>query len=188
MIIDRQNFSIVGIQPNFWTVEKCNSIIKEYTTDMILFDSEKLNTYGDAISPNPYSVAGWRQTIFKFADADLWKLAEEYNDKSYQFKLGQDTIQYVNKITFRENLGWHKDNHEDLENYYRHKAPYRVSIVVNLNNKYERGETEVFRHKPFKLNTGDAVVFSSHMWHRSRKVINGTKFSFAWWVEGVPVE
>ena len=85
-------------------------------------------------------------------------------------------------------MGWHKDNHEDLENYYRHKAPYRISVVINLNNKYDQGETEIFRHEPYKLNTGDAVVFSSHMWHRSKKVTNGTKFSFSWWVTGVPVE
>ena len=188
MIIDKNNFSIVGIKPNFWKVDKCNAIIKNYSDNMVMFNSETYKTYGDSITPNPYPMTVWRQTILEFADADLWKLAEEYNQKSYQFKLGSDTLQYINKITTKENLGWHKDNYEDLENYYRHKAPYRISIVINLNNKYEQGETEIFRHKPFKLNTGDAVVFSSHMWHRSRKVNNGTKYSFSWWVGGVPVE
>ena len=187
MRIDRSNFSIVGIKPKFWSVQKCNDIIRNNTDLMSMFDSEKYKTYGDGVSPNPYPMTVWRQNTF-IPDADLWKLAEEYNDKSYQFKLGNDTIQYINKITYRENLGWHKDNHEDLENYYRHKAPYRISIVINLNNKYDLGETEIFRHEPFKLNTGDAVVFSSHMWHRSKKVTNGTKFSFSWWITGVPVE
>jgi len=187
MIIDRENFSIVGIQRGFWTMNKCNSVIKNNTDNMVLFDSQERKTYGDSITPNPYPMKVWRQTILEFPDADLWKLAEEYNKRSYQFKLGNDTLQYINKLNKFVDLGWHKDNYEDLENYYAHRAPYRISIVVNLNNKYERGETEIFRHIPFKLNTGDAVVFSSHMWHRSRKVTEGTKFSFAWWVRGVPV-
>jgi len=186
MKIDRNNFSIIGFQPKFWSVKKCDSLIRS-CTEMSVFDSEKLKTYGEAVSPNPYPYNSLRQTT-SIPDADLWTLAQEYNEKSYQFKLGNDTIQYVNKITYRENLNWHKDNYEDLETYYRHKAPYRVSVVVILNNKFERGETEIFRHKPFKLNTGDAVVFCSHMWHRSRKVINGTKWSFSWWAGGVPVE
>ena len=104
---------------------------------MIMFNSEDWKTYGDSITPNPYPMTVWRQTILEFPDADLWKLAEEYNDKSFQFKLGSDTLQYINKITEKENLGWHKDNYEDLENYYRHKAPFRISVVVNLNNKHE---------------------------------------------------
>ena len=38
MIIDKNNFSIVGIKPNFWKVDKCNAIIKNYSDNMVMFN------------------------------------------------------------------------------------------------------------------------------------------------------
>jgi len=144
-----------------------------------------MQNHGAAEQPRNYPIESNRAKVKSVPD-DIHQLVREYNRNSYNFALSDETTQYINRLTPSEDLNWHKDNLEEIETLYTKRAPYRISCVVYLNNKFEGGATEIYRYKPFNLNTGDALLFCCDMWHRSTPVTKGVKFSFNMWTRGVP--
>ena len=180
-------FHVIGLEKAFWSVDQCNSLIEKYNDKFVPMSFKSLNNFGAADQPENYDCTSNRANVnsMDIPMNELNQLIHEYNDMSYNFALGDNTVQYINKLTPKHDLGWHKDNLEIIETLYTKRPPYRVSVVIVLNNKFEGGATEIFRHTPYKLNTGDALLFCCDMWHRIQKVTEGVKFSFNLWKQGV---
>jgi len=190
MIIQHgKKFHVIGVEKNFWSVSQCNSLINAYQDKFIPYSFDKLGTHGAAEQPRNYPATSNRAVVHsKQVPSDIHELVKEYNRNSYNFVLQDETVQYINKLTPAEDLGWHKDNLEEIETLYTKRAPYRISVVIKLNNKFTGGATEIYKHDPFNLNTGDALLFCCDMWHRSTPVTAGTKYSFNMWTRGVPIQ
>ena len=182
-------FNVLGVEKGFWTVDQCNKMIREHQDKFVPMSFTKLGTHGAAEQPRNYPATSNRAVVQnKSVPSDIHELVKEYNRMSYNFVLQDETVQYINKLTPSEDLNWHKDNHEEIETLYTKRAPYRISCLIQLNNKFSGGATEIYRHQPFNLKTGDALLFCCDMWHRSTLVTEGIKYSFNMWTRGVPIQ
>ena len=177
-------FNIIGIEKGYWSVDQCNDMIKEHHDKFVPFSSTAMQNHGAAEQPRNYPIDSNRAKV-KEVPEDIHKLVREYNDMSYRFALSNETTQYINRLTPSEDLSWHKDNLDEMETLYTKRAPYRISCIIYLNNKFKGGATEIYKYKPFNLNTGDALLFCCDMWHRSTPVTEGVKYSFNMWTRGV---
>ncbi len=184
MIIEHGvRFNIVGIEKGFWSVETCNNMIREHQDKFVPFSGRALGNHGAAEQPRNYPIESNRAKV-KHYDEGLDHLVREYNKNSYNFILSEETTQYINRLTPSEDLNWHKDQLDEIETLYTKRAPYRISVLIYLNNKFKGGATEIYKYEPFKLDTGDALLFCCDMWHRSQPVTEGVKFSFNMWTRG----
>ena len=69
-----------------------------------------------------------------------------------------------------------------------------MSLFLNDPDEYEGGELDIDyknpsnnpRYESLKLDTGYAVFFESHMWHRVRPITSGVRKSLVAWFCGPP--
>ena len=86
---------------------------------------------------------------------------------------------------------WHNDQGSEPNSLVRKVS---MSLFLNDPDEYEAGELDIEHQSPIinprydslKLDTGYAVFFESHMWHRVRPVKSGVRKSLVAWFSGPP--
>ena len=104
---------------------------------------------------------------------------------------GCEPIQY-GIYNIGDHYGWHNDQGKySTENQLVRKVS--MSLFLNDPDEYEGGELDIDfknphadpRYDTLKLNSGYAVFFQSHLWHRVRPVRSGVRKSLVAWFSGL---
>jgi PKHD-type hydroxylase len=104
------------------------------------------------------------------------------------------------KYKLNQYYDWHQDSFEDPydKNNENPGKIRKLSVTCSLSDskEYKGGELEFSFYKGHRKNInitcneilpkGSVVVFPSHVWHRVRPVIKGTRYSLVIWMLGDP--
>ena len=121
----------------------------------------------------------------------LHQMVENINrDTGWNFNVSNsDPIQYT-VYNQGDHYNWHTDQSPpDHRNQVR-----KISMTLFLNEEYEGGELDLElgsplsedRNETFKLTRGNAIFFTSDIWHRVRPVTSGVRKSLVAWFTGRP--
>ena len=105
----------------------------------------------------------------------------------YDIYAWSDKIQYTVYDTDQSKYDWHCDTSESS---YHEGMIRKLSISLCLSDKddYEGGEFQILPYNnkltTYKLGMGDAVIFSSDLTHRVRRVRSGKRVSLVGWFAG----
>ena len=122
----------------------------------------------------------------------LCDIVEKVN-KDANWNLGMNYLESIQYGIYNigDHYGWHNDQGKLL---IQDQLVRKVSMSLFLNDpdEYDGGELDIDfknpnsdpRYDTLKLDTGYAVFFQSHLWHRVRSVRSGMRKSLVAWFSG----
>jgi len=170
-----------------------NIIDKDFIKKMIPFidhrAKEYLTTTG-GLHKNVRNVKGFHLNNEAPTNIFYWNYIKKEIERLYSFykiKFPAMESSEINQIDLlKYGVGGKYDSHTDQGT----SAPRHLSIIMNLNNKYEGGDL-VFADqkqkeiKRLKLNTGSIVFFPSNFMypHGIQPITKGTRYSIVAWLQ-----
>ena len=134
-----------------------------------------------------------RSSNIHWLNTDHWiagmmaHFVHQANNNSFEYDLyaWSDKIQYTVYDGPGTGYTWHSDQRPSTfyENMWR-----KLSISLCLSSDYEGGELQIITYQnylqTYKMQCGDAVIFSSDMMHRVRPLKSGKRISLVGWMAG----
>ena len=139
-----------------------------------------------------------RNTKIGWIDTDHWvsgmmaHFIHQANNNLFHYDLyaWSDKVQYTVYDNSESHYGWHEDLAESK--FYPDMNLIRklsISLCLSQSSDYTGGEFQILvdanrgMHR-LKLGCGDAIIFSSDMIHRVKKVTSGKRVSLVGWFAG----
>jgi PKHD-type hydroxylase len=113
---------------------------------------------------------------------DIFK--KEVNVKGYNIDFTNNMFQFT-EYTTDGYYNWHTDSNSIIKDRY-------CSMVIQLNDEYTGGELQIKGEDSSEITlekgAGNLFLFYSHLTHRVKPVISGTRYSLVNWFRLTPVE
>ena len=109
----------------------------------------------------------------------------EFNMGSYKFNLIDNKYtHFCNMYTEGQEVGWHRDEDESVEDLFDRTPANRLSCSVFLNEGFNGGHFVLEGIDSWKPKTGMCIMFPSAHLHRAGKVTGALKYNYTVWRKG----
>jgi PKHD-type hydroxylase len=171
--------------PNFLSKKECE--------DLLQFSLTKELKPALVIGSEAVNLKSRKSNVF-FYDYNLdfpnlnEKLIEvfkkEVNVKGYNIDFTNNNFQFT-QYTTDGYYNWHTDSDPIMKDRY-------CSMVIQLNDEYTGGELQIKdvddNEITLEKGTGNLFIFHSHLTHRVKPIISGTRYSLVNWFKITPLE
>jgi PKHD-type hydroxylase len=110
---------------------------------------------------------------------------KEVNVKGYEIDFTNNMFQFT-EYTTDGYYNWHEDSAEGV---YQERY---CSMVIQLNDEYTGGELQIKDKDDNEITlekgVGNLFIFYSHLTHRVKPIISGTRYSLVNWFKVTPIE
>lgn len=140
------------------------------------------------------SIAKVRKSKIAWIDPESWisgmmaHFVHSANRKLFQYDLidWANAIQYTVYDEYKSHYQWHSDISTSDNGLTRKLS---ISLCLSSVDEYEGGEFDIMpclteKPKSYKLDVGDAIIFSSDTMHRVKPVKSGKRISLVGWFGG----
>ena len=109
----------------------------------------------------------------------------EFNVGSYNFNLIDNKYtHFCNMYTEGQEVGWHRDEDESVEDLFERTPANRLSCSVFLNEGFNGGDFVLEGIDSWKPKTGMCIMFPSAHLHRAGRVTGALKYNYTVWRKG----
>ena len=168
-----------------------NNVLDDYQIKGLLNIIDKNEVYSsDNQAASSLKTSKVRRTEWRFIKNwldDVYCNVLEINKQHFGYNiypLKNDDIINVNEYGPKTEYTWHKDSSNNFNN------DVKLTIILNIStDKYTGGDFELFlngvhQNKDLVKKPGSLIIFKSHINHRVKPIINGTRRTITLWLTG----